>query len=219
MMFRLSIAFAVLLAMAMADPVEKRQEEEDDQDQDQGDFQETIIFLKRVTVDTEELFLRGGVGNRQDCQPDEAPEDDPCAIPISHIDLEMTSKIPNRNAYANGDLFLTWGGNEPGQTSNAAGTPAQWTTNDRRKPYYNALNVYGEHMWMVRVNMDCSVLQDGFFDFKGILNNQWEGTIASSNCNGNGAQTPPYTSENHIGRCGYINVFEWDSPSCTIESF
>ena len=46
-----------------------------------------------------------------------------------------------------------------------AGTPAAWTTNVVGKPAYYSLNVWGPHHWVVLVDMDCSLTQDGWFEF------------------------------------------------------
>ncbi|KAK3784088.1 hypothetical protein RRG08_060515 [Elysia crispata] len=181
------------------------------------DFQETIIFLKKQTTFGQNVFIRGGVGNGTDCKPDEAPAKDPCAIPIAHLELELDSETPLRDLWAETDLFLTWGANETDQPSTALGTPAQWTTSNQNSDYFHDLNIYGENYWMVHFDMDCSKLPNGFFDFKGYLDGQWESDISQAQCTGNMAVTPPYTSNNHIARCGYVNVFEWGGSSCLME--
>ncbi|KAK3784089.1 hypothetical protein RRG08_060516 [Elysia crispata] len=182
-------------------------------------FQETVVLLKKRTGFGENVFIRGGVGNGKDCAPDEDPKDDPCAIPITHLELDMSSETPLRDEWAESDLYLTWGESKDEKDSVLDGTPAQWTTSDQSNDYFHPLNKYGDHYWMVHFEMNCSALENGFFDFKGYLSGQWESDISQSDCDGDAAETPSYTSNNHIGRCGYINVFKWGSSDCKMVSF
>lgn len=182
-------------------------------------FQETVIFLKAYTNLGQKVFVRGGIGNGKDCAPDGPPEDDPCAIPISHLELDMDSETPERDRWAEADLFLTWGKLKVDDNLTVDGTPAQWTTSDQSKDYFHGLNSYGDHYWLVHFDMDCSKLDNGFFDLKGFLSGSWEADINQGSCDGDGAEAPGYVSNNHIARCGYINIFEWDKPDCTIKSF
>jgi hypothetical protein len=50
--------------------------------------------------------------------------------------------------------------------------------------------------------------------------NGWEADVVQSACTGDGAGTPPYASPtNHMGRCGFINVFTFSGKGCQIISF
>ncbi|GFR93128.1 alpha-amylase [Elysia marginata] len=211
-MLRNYFFIALLLALATA------QDGSDAELELEENFQETIIFLKKETFPGQNVFIRGGVGNGKGCAPDENPENDPCAIPINHLELDMDSETPLRDEWAESDLFLRWGENKVNENMTVPGTPAQWTTSEEGEDYFHSLNTYGEHYWMVHFDMDCSKLDNGFFDFKGYLDGQWENDINQGACGGDAAETPSYTSSNHIARCGYVNVFEWNQPQCTIDS-
>lgn len=111
----------------------------------------------------------------------------------------------------------------------AVGTPAVWTTNDcayqnvvssasyddvcgtdQNIQYgsgFDSLNTYGEHYWMLDVSMDCSATVNGWFEFKTYISNGpgWEGNINQTDFQG--LTPPPYTSINHMGFCGKVNVF------------
>ena len=73
--------------------------------------------------------------------------------------------------------------------------------------------------------MDCSQTDDGWFELKAIVSNHgnnggWEDDVDQAElCAGNvGGKTPKQT-RNHMGRCGFVNLFQFSSPSCIIESF
>jgi len=84
---------------------------------------------------------------------------------------------------------------------------------------------YGDHYWIMDVDMDCTATEAGWFELKAYLiesdgSESWESNIAqSSSCNGDIGGSKPYTSGNHFARCGYINVFEHGKGDCTIKSF
>jgi alpha-amylase len=89
---------------------------------------------------------------------------------------------------------------------------------------------------MVSMEMDCSQTEGGWFEVKAYVTNGdgWETDVTQGTCKSlvnpfssgvNGifweddeAVKGPYPSSNHMGMCGYVNVFEWSSPTCTIES-
>ncbi len=111
----------------------------------------------------------------------------------------------------------------------AVGSPAVWTTDDCAYPNvvssasydevcgedqniqygsgFDKLNTYGEHYWMLDVTMDCSATVGGWFEFKTFISNGpgWEGNINQTDFQG--LTPPPYTSINHMGFCGKVNVF------------
>ena len=79
---------------------------------------------------------------------------------------------------------------------------------------------YGGHYWTVDVEMDCSRTENGYFEFKSLVNGNWEGGAALTGpCTGPDAGQPPYTSGNHFGKCGYVNVFHWGTSRCEIFKF
>ncbi|KAK2139807.1 hypothetical protein LSH36_1599g00011 [Paralvinella palmiformis] len=85
------------------------------------------------------------------------------------------------------------------------------------------LDWYGEHYWMVDVNMDCSVSFDGWFEFKAFVVNGdgWEPDMTQmASCYGSaGGSRPSYRTRNHVARCGYINVFAFGENSCMMNRF
>ena len=65
------------------------------------------------------------------------------------------------------------------------------------------LNTYGQHYWMLDVQMDCSKAVNGlWFEFKTYIKNGagWEANVSQSGT--------PYTSGNHFAQCGKVNVFQ-----------
>ena len=68
--------------------------------------------------------------------------------------------------------------------------------------------------------MDCSQTENGWFELKGLLSTgRWEGDIGQeATCVGTAGGAAPYSTNNHLGRCGYLNVFHFDSGSCTIDN-
>ncbi|GFR93116.1 alpha-amylase [Elysia marginata] len=190
---------------------------------DYDDYQETVIFLKKQVGLGQNVFIRGGFGNVSGCLTVGTPYDgDPCAIPIVHLDLDMAPGVTAlRDALVDSDDFLSWSGPEPNQNQGAEGTPAQITSSDQSQSLFQKLNKYGSDYWLVRVLMDCSELANynGFFDVKGFYYGELEEDVSQGQCTGDAAETAPYTSGNHVARCGYINVFEWGSSNCRMESF
>lgn len=127
-------------------------------------------------------------------------------------------------------------GREPGQNvpnpdgDFAFGTPAMWTTNDTNKDVivyesdrnnsdvpnapavgvgFSELNQFGDHYWMLDVEMDCSQTVDGWFELKSFISNGpgWEPNVNQTEFSG--VAPPPFagSSINHIARCGKVNVF------------
>ena len=84
---------------------------------------------------------------------------------------------------------------------------------------------YGEHNWMLDVDMDCSATESGWFELKAYItggnssSEWWESNVVQDpECGGNVGGNRPYATSNHVARCGYINVFEYQQPGCTIDS-
>uniref|UniRef100_A0A0N5BFI5 Alpha-amylase n=1 Tax=Strongyloides papillosus TaxID=174720 RepID=A0A0N5BFI5_STREA len=185
----------------------------------------TSVFLKKSTYMGQNLFVRGGHTNGITCtSADYSQPDDPCAIPIIHsLDVPFFN-----NEYLNwrqNDEYLDWHGAEFTQGTHdgyvSVGTPLLWSTNDKTDPEYQPHNTYGADYWMSQFYMDCSNLTDGWFELKGYEDSGigWEGDINQSKCTGTVGGKASYTSNNHMGKCGSINVFEWDSNNCIINSY
>ena len=96
-----------------------------------------------------------------------------------------------------------------------------WTTNDPANPKaiwkdtvgYTPLNKYGEHYWMLDVDMDCSRTANGWFEAKSFISNGpgWENDVSQPGA--------PYASRNHFGQCGMINVFRRGESAAQIVPF
>ena len=65
--------------------------------------------------------------------------------------------------------------------------------------------------------MDCSRTDNGWFEFKAVVNGQWEGNIHQSGCSGSGGTGARSGSNNHEARCGMMNVFHFGRNSCEIK--
>ena len=191
----------------------------------------TVVFIKKATLSGQDLFTLGGIDHAQRSGCTYDPDTSACAIQIQHLIGGTNDKF---NAWSTGDNYLDWYGAESGQGSYSgtapAGTPLVWTTNDSNYPYtvakdgfgYTPLNKWGEHYWMVDFNMDCDKAESGWFEVKAYLMNGdgWETDRSqAASCGGTVGGSKPYSSGNHFGRCGYINVFEFNSNGCTIDGF
>ena len=71
---------------------------------------------------------------------------------------------------------------------------------------------------MVDMEMDCSSAEQGWFEFKSYISD-WEMDVEQTACTGSLGGSAPYTTSNHMGMCGAINVFEYGLGSCEINSF
>lgn len=99
---------------------------------------------------------------------------------------------------------------------------------------------------MVDFDLDCSKTVGGWFEVKAYLNGAggmsiptiqeheleeislklclyvtggWENTINQAECTGSAGGLAPYSSGNHLGRCGYITVFDYGTGSCIANAF
>jgi glucose/arabinose dehydrogenase len=174
------------------------------------DIRRTIIFLKKQTVVGQDMFMRGGVdwgyakaNLGRDCGATPNAKW-LCAIPMTH---RQFVNDPQR-AY---DKHLDWYGTETGQGASIQGSPLVWTTNNPNNPNkvdtvgygYTPLNTWGDHFWMLDVNMDCNNTVNGWFELKAYVTNGpgWESNISQPGA--------PYATINHFAQCGKINKFEW----------
>ena len=124
-----------------------------------------------------------------------------------------------------GESYLDWYGSEAAQSSSAEGTPLDWTTNfwpdswgTKRTVTADGygetpLNIWGEHYWMLDVQMDCNKTVNGYFEVKAFVKNGqgWEGNIQQANT--------PYASTNHVAQCGKINQFDFNGNGVLVSGF
>lgn len=188
----------------------------------------TVVFMFYSSEPGQDVFLRGGLdaSTHEGCTDDVAT--DACAIPIRTHLLGTIEHYDKYNSWRVGDTHFDWHGVEPGQGTYAGeeafGTPMAWTTNNVLSPGFQELNKFGDHFWMVDMEMDCSYTdqQEGWFDFKAYLSNYaagWEPDVAQAPCTGTLGGYPSYSSVNHIARCGAINVFSFGLSDCTVDAF
>jgi alpha-amylase len=189
-----------------------------------GTLERTVIFIKAETQSGQDMFIRGGVDHNyannnlgRNCQTSNFD----CAMPISHNNLLSGTTGP----WKTNESFLDWYGSEAGQSNAAEGTPLDWTTNawpstwGTKRTVANdgygeeSLNIWGQHYWMLDVDMDCSKAVNNTFEVKAYVKNGqgWEGDI-------NQAGTP-YITSNHFAECGKINKFEFNSNTVEIRDF
>lgn len=189
-----------------------------------GDWQRTVIFIRGETQSGQDMFIRGGIDHAyananlgRNCQTYNFE----CALRIQHNNLLNATTA----GWKSGDLYLDWYGIEANQGAGAEGTAMDWTTNDWPASWgalrtvavdgygEEPLNNYGDHYWMLDVQMDCSNTANGWFEVKSYISNGpgWEGNISQSGT--------PYSSSNHVAQCGRINVFERNSNSTQIINF
>ncbi|MGY8878819.1 MAG: alpha amylase C-terminal domain-containing protein, partial [Pseudoalteromonas sp.] len=190
----------------------------------EGDWQRTVIFINAQTQSGQDMFLRGGIDHAyananlgRNCQTSNFE----CAMPIRHNNLKNVTTSP----WKANDNYLDWYGIENGQSSEAEGSATDWTTNVWPAGWgaektlntdgfgVTPLNIWGEHYWMLDVDMDCSKAVNGWFELKAFIKNGqgWETAIAQGNT--------PYTSTNHMAQCGKVNKFEFNNSSVVIRSF
>ncbi|MFQ3230805.1 family 14 glycosylhydrolase [Reinekea sp.] len=185
-----------------------------------SDWQRTVIFMFGTTNVGQDMFIRGGLDHGyananlgKNCDASNYE----CAIPIRHNNLRNNTT----NGWKGGDQYLDWYGIEAAQGSGAVGTALDWTTNNSGSSAtvaangygYEPLNNYGDHYWMLDVEMDCSATVNGWFELKSYISNgpAWEGDVSQSGT--------PYSSGNHFAQCGQVNVFQRNNSSAIIGSF
>ncbi|CAJ0957267.1 unnamed protein product, partial [Mesorhabditis belari] len=191
-------------------------------------YTKTVIFLKRSTNPGEDLFIRGGAnkgtnGKTNTCSPGPYQQSsDQCATPIVHnttVPFFFTEYL----TWSQSDNYLDFEGAEEKQGTHdgieAFGTPLAYSTNDPSAIEYQPYNQYGAGYWIAELLVDCSKLNNGWFELKGYLSPSvgWENNINQGTCDGAVGGKAPYTSINHIARCGFVNVFEWGKNGCTID--
>ena len=101
---------------------------------------------------------------------------------------------------------------------------------------------WGDHHWMVEFDMDCFHTEQGWFEVKSFLTNGekkydfyqfgnkkkeligflgqgWENDVHQIQCQGTSGGVPPFSSKNHIAKCGSVNKFDFQSGTCEINDF
>lgn len=175
-------------------------------------WKRTIVFMYGQTTTGQDMFLRGGLDHAyananlgRNCLASNFE----CAIPIRHLNLRNNTTAP----WKANDNHLDWYGKEPAQSAAAVGTPADWTTNvwpadwgAKKTVAVNGygeepLNSWGQHYWMLDVEMDCSKTLNGWFEVKSFISGGpgYEPNLAQPGA--------PYVSGNHFGKCGEVNMF------------
>lgn len=174
-------------------------------------WKRTVIFIEGITQTNQDLFIRGGIDHAYAARQGITctAENQRCAVPIRHLNLRNATTAP----WKQGDTLLDWYGAEATQSTNAQGSPLDWTTNHWPAAWgiaryvssdgygLSQLNLWGSHYWMLDVEMDCSRTRDGWFEFKSFISNGpgWEGNISQPGA--------PYASGNHFAQCGRISSF------------
>ncbi|BDX07422.1 alpha-amylase [Planctobacterium marinum] len=188
------------------------------------DWQRTVIFIQAETASGQDMFIRGGIDHDyannnlgRNCQTTNFE----CAMPITHNNLRNVTTAP----WKSNEFYLDWYGAESAQDSYAEGTAMDWTTDVWPSSWgavktvavdgygEEPLNLWGQHYWMLDVQMDCSKAVNGWFEVKAFVKNGqgWESDITQSGA--------PYSSNNHFAQCGKINKFDFNGNSAEISDF
>ena len=170
------------------------------------DIRRTVVFLFAQTIPGQDMFVRGSTKGGG-------------AIRIRHRNWLN----PHTNTYRWGDVSLDLTGAELGQAippgKFGGGSPLDWTTSLAQgsgQPYVTMAgygiadeNNFGANYWMLDVDMDCEqAFDDGqgrkWFELQALIAPRPgpEGPITQTS-----NPMPPYTSANHMGVCGMVNVF------------
>ncbi len=189
-----------------------------------ADWQRTVIFIGATTQSGQDMFIRGGIDHNyangvlgRNCQTTNFE----CAMPIQHNNLRNATTAP----WKANDSHLDWYGVEAGQSSQAEGTALDWTTDVWPGGWGTVrtvavdgygeepLNNWGQHYWMLDVQMDCSKAVNGWFELKAYVKNGqgWENDIQQAGA--------PYASNNHFAQCGKINKFDFNNNAVEILNF
>ncbi|WP_218419235.1 alpha-amylase [Alteromonas lipotrueae] len=193
-------------------------------DEPNADWQRTIIFVQATTESGQDMFIRGGIDHdyaASNLGLSCTTSNYACAIPIIHNNMRNTTTAP----WKANDNYLDWYGVETSQSSEAEGSALDWTTNNWPSAWGSIktvdndgfgetpLNLWGDHYWMLDVQMDCSKTINGWFELKAYIKNGqgWESDVTQSGT--------PYTSSNHMAQCGKRNMFVFGQSSADITAF
>lgn len=185
-------------------------------------WKRTVIFIQGQTSSGQDMFVRGGIDHTyaqntlgRSC----TAQNYLCSIPIKHRNMKNATTIP----WKTNDNYLDWYGVEINQSNAAQGSAMDWTTNVWPSSWgalrtvaadgygETPLNTWGQHYWMLDVDMDCSKAVNGWFELKSFISNGpgWEGNVSQAGT--------PYSSGNHFAQCGKVNKFERNSSSVSIQ--
>lgn len=117
-----------------------------------------------------------------------------------------------------------------GHVFQALGTPLIWTTSETGRQEYHYSNKNGSDYWLVELDVNCTDgKQDSsgawWFEWKAVLGRrgaswerfEWEpGMIQQTRCAGPEGGSHPFGSQNHVAKCGFLNIFEWGQSNCVI---
>ena len=175
-----------------------------------GGRKRTVIFVEVQTSSGQDVFVRGGVS------PDKT---------VDHSVLPLPEQWRGYNEWSVGDTRLDWEGAQDGQGQHdgrqALGTPTGWTSSYDGNQFHHPYNVWGDHYWMVDLEMDCSDTRDGWFELQGLFSGGGEGgekEVEQGACGGGVGGQVPFQTAYHAGRCGYMNVFHYAVNDCLIEN-
>jgi alpha-amylase len=189
-----------------------------------ADWQRTVIFIQAQTSSGQDMFVRGGIDHdfaASQLGLNCTSSNYLCAMPIRHNNMRNATTAP----WKENEQFLDWYGAEANQSSEAEGTALDWTTDiwpeswgDKKTVAVDGfgeepLNIWGQHYWMLDVDMDCSKSVNGWFELKAYVKNGqgWETDIQQSGT--------PYSSNNHFAQCGKINQFDFNGNGVQIRDF
>jgi alpha-amylase len=182
-----------------------------------------VIFIEAQTASGQDMFIRGGIDHNYaanelglNCDANNYL----CAIPITHNNLLNETTLP----WKANDQYLDWYGSEATQSSDATGSPLDWTINSWPSSWgtkrtvgndgygEETLNQWGAHWWMLDVMMDCGKTINGWFELKAFIKNGqgWENDINQAG--------KPYPSNNHFAQCGKVNRFIFGSDFAEISN-
>lgn len=185
------------------------------------DWRRTVIFVQGTTQPGQDMFVRGGIdhGYAQGLGWNCSDSNNLCAIPMRYRNTLNLYTAP----WKVNDTHLDWYGAEVGQTQThtagqAQGSVMDWTSNnpaygqrvDVHGYGYTPLNTWGEHYWMLDVEMDCSRTVNGWFEVKSFISGGpgWEPDIRQVGA--------PWVSGNHFAQCGKLNRFQRGNNSALI---
>jgi len=170
------------------------------------DIRRTVVFIYGQTIPGQDMFVRGSTKGGG-------------AIRIRHRNWLN----PHTNVYRWGDANLDLDGVELGQAAPpgrfGGGSPVDWTTSLAQgagQPYVSTAgfgiadeNTFGMNYWMLDVDMDCEqAFDDGhggkWFELRALIAPRPGPEAAVAQVS---TPMPPYTSPNHMGLCGMVNVF------------
>ncbi|CAI2354046.1 unnamed protein product [Caenorhabditis sp. 36 PRJEB53466] len=189
-------------------------------------YSTTVILLKKDTQPGQNLFIRGGTSSSHNGQCSTGPyqqSSDACAIPVYH-NTTVPFVYAEYLSWSQQDNYLDFEGAEIKQGTHdgaaAFGTPLAYSTNDKTAVEYQPYNKYGPGYWIVVLKMDCSKAESGWFEVKGYESPSigWEGDVKQGSCSGSIGGSAPFSSVNHVAKCGAVSVFTWGSGNCIIDS-